>query len=99
MADGIAAYIGCLRIIERPYSVTDIHQVKRRIDLQKQTFNGACQVVVDAKIGCKSENRHEMSAKVLLHQFAFFEKKLMSEFICKRRKETVHKYRAFTRKR
>ena len=82
MADGIPADISCLRVVERPYSVTYIYEIKRRINLQEQPLDCACQVILGAKIGCERENGHEQFAKVLLHQFAFFEKKLVCQFIC-----------------
>ncbi len=82
MTDGISADIRRLQIVERANTMTDIHQIERRIDPQEQPLDCACQVILGAKIGCKCENRHEQFAKVLLHQFAFLEKKLVCQFIC-----------------
>lgn len=53
IADGIAANIRRLRIVERRKMVGDINDIKIWIDLQKLSLNGTYQVVLLTYIGYK----------------------------------------------
>lgn len=56
--DCTPANIGSLGIVKGLDTMCDIHKIKSGINLQQLTFDCTSQVILNAKIGCKSQNSH-----------------------------------------
>ena len=58
LPDGIAAYICGLRIIEGGNLLGNIMNPEKWIDLQKLTLDRACDIILQAEVGSKGNERH-----------------------------------------